>query len=67
MRALLAVEHYGQGVTTVIVWSDSKIVVNGYGKGMNHTLQSMLATDWEDFWDRANSLTARGVTINIKK
>eukprot|EP00973_Karenia_brevis_P083997 11655599-Karenia_brevis.AAC.1 len=28
MRALLAVEHYGQGVTAVTMWSDSKIVVD---------------------------------------
>eukprot|EP00973_Karenia_brevis_P062229 8656128-Karenia_brevis.AAC.1 len=57
MRARLAVEHHGQRVTTVTVWSDSKIVVDGFGKGMNHTLQSMLVTDWEEFWDSA--LTAR--------
>eukprot|EP00973_Karenia_brevis_P091908 12409755-Karenia_brevis.AAC.1 len=67
MRALLAVEHYGQRVTTVTIWSDSKMVVDGYGKGMNHTLQSLLVADWEEFWDRVNALTARGTTIHMKK
>eukprot|EP00973_Karenia_brevis_P018885 2588958-Karenia_brevis.AAC.1 len=42
MRALLAVEHYGQRVSTVTIWSDSKIVVNGCGRGIDHTLQFML-------------------------
>eukprot|EP00973_Karenia_brevis_P040671 5627251-Karenia_brevis.AAC.1 len=27
----------------------------------------MLVTDWEEFWDRANALTARGITIQVKK
>eukprot|EP00973_Karenia_brevis_P051139 7102913-Karenia_brevis.AAC.1 len=66
MRALLAVEHHGQGVSSVNILSDSKIVVDGYGKGMNHTLQCLLVAEWEEFWDRANALTARGTTIQIK-
>eukprot|EP00973_Karenia_brevis_P030934 4266971-Karenia_brevis.AAC.1 len=32
MRALLAVEHFGPGVTEVTLWPDSKIVVDGYRK-----------------------------------
>eukprot|EP00973_Karenia_brevis_P041080 5684666-Karenia_brevis.AAC.1 len=59
MRALLVVEQYGQGVTAVTVWSDSKIVVNGYSKGKSHTLQSMLVTDWEEIWDRVEALASR--------
>eukprot|EP00973_Karenia_brevis_P028733 3962608-Karenia_brevis.AAC.1 len=39
MRALLAVEHYGQRLTAVTVWSDSRIVVDGLSKGIAHTLQ----------------------------
>eukprot|EP00973_Karenia_brevis_P005556 757273-Karenia_brevis.AAC.1 len=27
----------------------------------------MLVTDWEEFWDRANALTARGITIQVEK
>eukprot|EP00973_Karenia_brevis_P085939 11918473-Karenia_brevis.AAC.1 len=42
MRASLAVEQYGQGVTALTTWSDSKIVVNVYGKVKAHTLKSML-------------------------
>eukprot|EP00973_Karenia_brevis_P049487 6865980-Karenia_brevis.AAC.1 len=67
MRVLLAVEHYGQKVSAVTIGSDSKIVVDGYGKGMNHTLQSLLVADWEEFRDRAQSRTARGITIHINK
>eukprot|EP00973_Karenia_brevis_P060606 8428738-Karenia_brevis.AAC.1 len=48
MRALLAVEQYGQQVTAVTIWSDSKIVVQGYCTGTAHTLKSMLVTDWEE-------------------
>eukprot|EP00973_Karenia_brevis_P054654 7595905-Karenia_brevis.AAC.1 len=33
MWALLAVENFGPGVTEVTVWSDSKIMVDGYRKG----------------------------------
>eukprot|EP00973_Karenia_brevis_P013816 1874518-Karenia_brevis.AAC.1 len=59
MRALLAVEHYGHRVTAVTIWSDSKIVVDGYSKGMTHTLQSMLVADWEELWDRVQALRDR--------
>eukprot|EP00973_Karenia_brevis_P041988 5812552-Karenia_brevis.AAC.1 len=52
MRSLLAVEQYGHGVTALTIWSDSKIVVSGYGKGKAHTLKSMLVTDWEEIWER---------------
>eukprot|EP00973_Karenia_brevis_P057213 7960650-Karenia_brevis.AAC.1 len=65
MRALLAVEHYGQGVTALTTWSDSKVVVTGYCKGKAHTLKSMLVTDWEEIWDRADAITARGTIIEI--
>eukprot|EP00973_Karenia_brevis_P048740 6762905-Karenia_brevis.AAC.1 len=57
---MLAVEHYGNRVTEVTVWSNSKIVVDGYRKGMVHTLQSMLVADWEELWDRVHALTSRG-------
>eukprot|EP00973_Karenia_brevis_P027641 3809467-Karenia_brevis.AAC.1 len=52
MRALLAVERYGHRVTSVVVWSDSKMVVDGYRNGRTSTLQSMLVADWEELWDR---------------
>eukprot|EP00973_Karenia_brevis_P000044 5256-Karenia_brevis.AAC.1 len=32
MRALLAIENCGTGITGVTVWSDSKTVVDGYQK-----------------------------------
>eukprot|EP00973_Karenia_brevis_P074385 10334987-Karenia_brevis.AAC.1 len=32
LRALLAVDYFGKGVARVTVWSDSKIVVDGYKK-----------------------------------
>eukprot|EP00973_Karenia_brevis_P084638 11745096-Karenia_brevis.AAC.1 len=67
MRALLAMEQYGQGVTALIIWSDSKIVVSGYGKSKAHTLTSMLVTDREEIWDKADAIIARGTTIQIKK
>eukprot|EP00973_Karenia_brevis_P046232 6409761-Karenia_brevis.AAC.1 len=67
MRALLAVEQYGQGVTALTIWLDSKIVVDGCGKGKTRTLRSMLVTDWEEIWEEAEAITARGTTINIKK
>eukprot|EP00973_Karenia_brevis_P026322 3630253-Karenia_brevis.AAC.1 len=67
MRALLAVEQYGQQVTSVTVWSDSNIVVQGYSKGKAHTLKSMLVTDWEEIWDKAEAIIARGTTVAIKK
>eukprot|EP00973_Karenia_brevis_P082739 11468443-Karenia_brevis.AAC.1 len=47
MRTVLAVQHHGTGVTGVTIWSDSKIVVDGFKKG-KATLQSGLCTDWED-------------------
>eukprot|EP00973_Karenia_brevis_P019609 2689770-Karenia_brevis.AAC.1 len=59
MRALLAVEHSGPGVTEVTdvtVWPDSKIVVDGYRKG-KATLKSALCTDWEELWDRVDAIT----------
>eukprot|EP00973_Karenia_brevis_P080272 11135031-Karenia_brevis.AAC.1 len=42
MRALLAVEQSGQGVTALTIWFASKVIVNGYGKVKAHTLKSML-------------------------
>eukprot|EP00973_Karenia_brevis_P048420 6719223-Karenia_brevis.AAC.1 len=60
MRTLIAVEHDGQIVTAVTVWSDSKIVVDGLSKGIAHTLQSMLVADWGELWDRAQALRERG-------
>eukprot|EP00973_Karenia_brevis_P023946 3301641-Karenia_brevis.AAC.1 len=42
MRALLAMEQYGQGVTALTIWLDSKVVVDGYCKGKSHTLKSLL-------------------------
>eukprot|EP00973_Karenia_brevis_P056431 7849139-Karenia_brevis.AAC.1 len=35
IRALMAVNDCGMGITQVTIWSDSKIVVNGYNKGKN--------------------------------
>eukprot|EP00973_Karenia_brevis_P081875 11351775-Karenia_brevis.AAC.1 len=66
MRAFLAVEHYGQGVTGVTVWSDSKMVVDGYTKGKG-ALQSVLCTDWEELWDRADALANRGTSVHLQK
>eukprot|EP00973_Karenia_brevis_P062547 8696813-Karenia_brevis.AAC.1 len=60
MRALLAVEHHGTGVTGVTIWSDSKIVVDGYKKG-KATLQSVLCTDWEELWDRIDALASNDI------
>eukprot|EP00973_Karenia_brevis_P034504 4758596-Karenia_brevis.AAC.1 len=40
IRALLAIKVSGPGVTHVTIWSDSKVVVQGYNKGKSHTLQS---------------------------
>eukprot|EP00973_Karenia_brevis_P026468 3652279-Karenia_brevis.AAC.1 len=42
IRALLAIRVFGPGVTQVTIWSDSKVVVQGYNKGNSHTLQSLL-------------------------
>eukprot|EP00973_Karenia_brevis_P024387 3363199-Karenia_brevis.AAC.1 len=58
MRALLAVEHYGTGGTGATIWSDSRIVLDGYRKG-KATLQSLLCTDWEELGDRADALAER--------
>eukprot|EP00973_Karenia_brevis_P055587 7729022-Karenia_brevis.AAC.1 len=52
IRALLAIKLFGQGVTHVTIWSDSKVVVQRYNKGKSHTLQSLLVTDWEDLWEQ---------------
>eukprot|EP00973_Karenia_brevis_P041222 5703318-Karenia_brevis.AAC.1 len=52
MRALLAIKHFGYGVTAVKVWSDSKVV---------------LVAGWEELWDRALALRSRGVEVKIKK
>eukprot|EP00973_Karenia_brevis_P071059 9872481-Karenia_brevis.AAC.1 len=49
-RARLHVQATGHGITGVSIWSDSKVVVQGFHKGKAHTLQSMLVTDWEDLW-----------------
>eukprot|EP00973_Karenia_brevis_P034358 4739460-Karenia_brevis.AAC.1 len=60
IRALLHVQATGQRVTKVTIWSDSKVVVQGYNKGKAYTLQSLLVTDWEDFWAQVD---ARNVTV----
>eukprot|EP00973_Karenia_brevis_P010860 1469462-Karenia_brevis.AAC.1 len=67
IRALLNVKATGLGVTKVTIWSDSKIVVQGYNKGKVHTLQSPLVTDWEDLWDQAEAISQRGTPIYIRK
>eukprot|EP00973_Karenia_brevis_P078517 10900602-Karenia_brevis.AAC.1 len=60
IRALLAIKASGHGVTRVTIWSDSKVVVQGYNKGKSHTLQSLLVTDWEDLWEQAEAIMERG-------
>eukprot|EP00973_Karenia_brevis_P037554 5182083-Karenia_brevis.AAC.1 len=67
MKALLAVEQYGQQVIAVTIWSASKIVVQGFSRGKAHTFKSMLVTDWEEIWDKAEAIIARGTTVQIKK
>eukprot|EP00973_Karenia_brevis_P041559 5750848-Karenia_brevis.AAC.1 len=52
IRALLHVKATGLGITRVMIWSDSKLVVQGYNEGKAHTLHSLLATDWEDLWEQ---------------
>eukprot|EP00973_Karenia_brevis_P030944 4268678-Karenia_brevis.AAC.1 len=42
IRALLAIKVSGHGVAHVTIWSDSKVVVQGYNKGKSHTLQLSL-------------------------
>eukprot|EP00973_Karenia_brevis_P009014 1221340-Karenia_brevis.AAC.1 len=59
ITALLAIKPTGQGITKVTIWSDSKIVVQGYNKGKQHTLQSLLVTDWEDLWGQAEAIVHR--------
>eukprot|EP00973_Karenia_brevis_P071431 9921947-Karenia_brevis.AAC.1 len=56
IRALMAVNHFGMGITEVTIWSDSKIVVNGYNKVKTHTLQSLLVTGWEEIWEQAEAI-----------
>eukprot|EP00973_Karenia_brevis_P033147 4573350-Karenia_brevis.AAC.1 len=65
VRALLAVEHFGLGVTEVTVWFDSKIVVDGFQKGTT-TLQSGRSTDWEEVWDRVEVIQCRGAQSTWK-
>eukprot|EP00973_Karenia_brevis_P007688 1044532-Karenia_brevis.AAC.1 len=65
IRALLHVQAIGQGITSVSVWSDSEVVVQGYNKSKAHTLQSMLVTDWEDLWEQADALRARNAPVYI--
>eukprot|EP00973_Karenia_brevis_P075618 10506342-Karenia_brevis.AAC.1 len=67
MRALLAVEQYGQHVTSVTIWSDRKIVVQGYCKPKTRTLKTLLVTGWEEIWDRAEAIITRGTTVAIKR
>eukprot|EP00973_Karenia_brevis_P059517 8286977-Karenia_brevis.AAC.1 len=67
MRALLAVENTGHGLRHVAIWSDSKTVVDGYTRKGKATLHSPLGADWEDLWDRADALTARGFDVVMGK
>eukprot|EP00973_Karenia_brevis_P018110 2487782-Karenia_brevis.AAC.1 len=55
IRALLAITATGHSVT------------KGYNEGKQHTLQSLLVTDWEDLWEQAEAIADRGVTIHVKK
>eukprot|EP00973_Karenia_brevis_P083299 11552081-Karenia_brevis.AAC.1 len=66
-RALLHVKTTGLRGTQVAIWSDSKVVVQGYNRGEIHTLQSMLVKDWEDLWVQAEAITQRGISVFIKK
>eukprot|EP00973_Karenia_brevis_P040086 5535728-Karenia_brevis.AAC.1 len=59
IRALLHVQAAGQAISGVTIWSDGKIVVQGFNKGKAHTLQSLLVTDWEDLWAQVEALRAR--------
>eukprot|EP00973_Karenia_brevis_P003496 482852-Karenia_brevis.AAC.1 len=65
--ALLAIKATGLGVTHVTMWSDSKVVVQGYDKGKSHTLQPLLVTDWEGFWEQADAIMERGTPVYIKE
>eukprot|EP00973_Karenia_brevis_P036729 5061121-Karenia_brevis.AAC.1 len=60
IRALLAIKVSGPGVTQVTIWSDSKVVVQGYNKEKCHTVQSLLVTDWEYLWEQAEAIMGRG-------
>eukprot|EP00973_Karenia_brevis_P086627 12012808-Karenia_brevis.AAC.1 len=67
MKVLLAVEHTGTGVTSVTVWSDSKILVDGFQKE-KATPQPGMCTDWEDVWDRVDdALAERNVSVQVRK
>eukprot|EP00973_Karenia_brevis_P014068 1912245-Karenia_brevis.AAC.1 len=59
IRALLAIKATGQGTKHVTIWSDSNIVVQEYNKEKNHTLQSLMVTDWEDLWEQAEAIGLR--------
>eukprot|EP00973_Karenia_brevis_P040461 5591703-Karenia_brevis.AAC.1 len=59
ITALLNTKATGLGLSKVTIWSDSKIVVQGYNEGKIHTLQSPLVTDWEDLWDQAEAISQR--------
>eukprot|EP00973_Karenia_brevis_P032517 4485509-Karenia_brevis.AAC.1 len=59
IRALLAIMATGLGITHATIWSDSKIVVQGYNKSKSHTLQSLLVTDREDLWEQADAIMGR--------
>eukprot|EP00973_Karenia_brevis_P083600 11598409-Karenia_brevis.AAC.1 len=52
IKALLAINVSGHGVTHVTIWSDSK---------------SLLGTDWEDLWEQAEAIMGRGTSVHIKK
>eukprot|EP00973_Karenia_brevis_P009195 1246959-Karenia_brevis.AAC.1 len=67
IRALLHVKTTGLGVTKVTIWSDRKVVVQGYNRGTAHTLQSLPVTDWEDLWEQAEAITQKGTSVCIKK
>eukprot|EP00973_Karenia_brevis_P030087 4146907-Karenia_brevis.AAC.1 len=66
IRALMAVNQFVMGITQVTIWSDSKVLVNGY-KGKTHTMQSLLVTDWEEIWEQAEAILDRGTRVLIKK
>eukprot|EP00973_Karenia_brevis_P072452 10064475-Karenia_brevis.AAC.1 len=59
IRALLQVQATGYAITRVTIWSDSKLVVQGFNRGKAHTLQSLLATDWENLWAQVDALRDR--------
>eukprot|EP00973_Karenia_brevis_P015452 2113260-Karenia_brevis.AAC.1 len=67
IRALLTIKARGLGITKVTIWSDSKIVVQGFNKEKPHTLQSPLVTDWEDLWEQAAAIVTRGCPFYLKK